>query len=234
MSENRIKQVKGVLFDLDGTLMDSEPLHFDSWKELLSGYGVALSHGNYLQSFAGVSIAENVKRLMNSIPIAEPIDVVMARREELYMRRLTSEPVRLMPFAAEILAWFKLARVPAGLVTSSSSREVALILSTGALPDIFKVVITRDDVDNYKPHPEPYEKASRLMGLRPEEYLVFEDTLSGVLAAKKAGLFCIGVQGQPEDAKKLSHHADHVFSNLGDARKFLSDANYFHVQALEG
>lgn len=217
----RHPHIKAILFDLDGTLIDSESVHYSCWNELLEPYGAKIGIEDYVANFQGVSITRNAERLRSVYGIQLGVEELIRGREALYQIRLSRGEIKLMPFASEILQACGRAQVPTGLVTSSARNEADVILKMTGFDQYFKESVTRTEVTNFKPHPEPYLTAATLMGVHAAQCLVVEDTFSGVSSAKAAGMLCFGVQADLVEAEKLRGIADRLFANLQEVSQFL-------------
>jgi HAD superfamily hydrolase (TIGR01509 family) len=184
-----------VLWDMDGTLVDTEPDWVASEFELVSQYGGTWSHehamnligndlmdtGRYMHEHAGIDLSP--ERI-----VSELLDRVAAR---------VSRTVPWRPGARELLADLRSRGVPCALVTMSYERFVTPILAS--LPDdTFDVVVTGDNVDRGKPHPEPYLTAARLLGVEPAQTVAIEDSNTGVRSAEAAGCTVLVVQNHVE------------------------------------
>ncbi len=204
---------KAVLFDLDGTLINSEMVHYSGWTELLSRYGKNLDLEYYETHFTGVSINENAQRVKEVFGLPLTVEELIHTKEQIYRGKIRNNGVPMMPYALEALEYFYGRGISIGLVTSSARAEVEIVLPGSGLARFFDVTITRDDVKNPKPDGEPYAKAARALGFASSEYLVFEDTATGVAAAKNAGLRVYAVQSQHEMKARLGA-ADRIFDDL--------------------
>jgi HAD superfamily hydrolase (TIGR01509 family) len=175
---------KGVLWDMDGTLVDTEPYWMATEVALAEEYGATwttedamhlvgnslISSGHYIRERTGMPLSaeEIVERLL---------DGVVAR---------VQHAVPWCPGARELLLALRAAGVPCGLVTMSYQRFVAPILEH-LPPETFRVVVTGDQVDQGKPHPEPYLTAAAALGLHPEDCIAIEDSDTGATSAAAAG-----------------------------------------------
>lgn len=215
-----MKTVKAILFDLDGTLIDSETSHYNCWNALLSAYGERLDHDLYMKDYSGVALAINAQKLIDTYHLDVRLAELVQRREEMMLKTFRDDEISMMPYAMETIAFFYKKTIPLALVTSSSRAEVAAILEKSCLKNIFTYTVTRDDVMHVKPHPEPYLRAVALLGCRKEDCIVIEDTASGISSAKSAGLTCFAVQQAPSTTG-----AERVFTDLGQAKAYLC-ANY--------
>jgi beta-phosphoglucomutase len=206
--------IKGVIFDMDGTLSDSETLSWAIWAELMAESGIEFSRSTYSQFVGGIniSVAEWLKaNHALEFSIEELEEHKMARQKRAYSDGL----LRPMPHAIETLSFFK-TRFPLGLATSTEKDDTLHKLRVLGFLDVFRAILCREDVEHRKPHPEIYLKASARLGLRPQECLVFEDTLIGVKAAKAAGCLTIAIPNSFTQHLDFSC-ADRVFPNLKTA-----------------
>lgn len=199
MSEN----LKAVLFDFDGTLMDSEPIHYEAWRQVLEPLGVTVDHDVFLERFVGVEDREAVRQLAELQNPPRDFDELWAtfpRKQQIFRQIIASKP-QVPPQTREAIAALKEAGYLLGVVTSSSSEEVIPLLERNGLSLYLDTAIFREDVVNKKPDPEPYLKA--LKSLNVETALVFEDSRSGIASAKAAGCEVIPVVDVAQVAQQI-------------------------------
>lgn len=178
------------LFDLDGTLIDSEARGRAAWTRLFVRHGVP-HDAALIASFAGRPGRE---------VIAEHLHAFTGRGlEEVYTEAVSYldlpdlPEVVAVPGSVELLKRLHAKRIPVGVVTSGTrGYALAELRSLGVLP-LLDVVITADDVTRGKPDPEGYLAGCRAVGVAPERTVVFEDAAAGVAAAKAAGTFCVAI-----------------------------------------
>lgn len=211
---------KALLFDLDGTLVDSEHFHFNTWNELLAESNIQLEYTDFLKNYAGIPLPGNAARLKELYHIESPLELLISRKENLTVERLRTSVINLMPFVQETLDFFKSRGLQMVLVTASKRPDVDEMFKKNGLNQYFDFLVTRSDVTNSKPDPESYNLAVEKLGLQKSECLVFEDTLNGLRAAKAAGLTCFAVQANTDDHNKLAD-ADHIFLDFQVVREFL-------------
>lgn len=215
-----MKAPKALLFDLDGTLIDSEFFHFECWNEILEEFDVALTYEDWLQTYAGVPMPANAARLVEKYNISTPIAQIIEQREKLTLERLKTKDVNLMPHVADVLEYFHQKNLTLALVTSSPRQDVEAVFERNGLGKFFKLIITRTEVAKSKPDPESYLVCVEKLGLQKEDCLVFEDTINGVKSAKAAGLTCFAIQSNTDEHHKLTI-ADKLFLDFNEVKTHL-------------
>ncbi len=215
---------KAVLFDLDGTLIDSEHFYFSNWAPILSeDYGLTINFEDWISHFAGHTLAHNVAMLNRDFKLkVDEEDMWFATRSRY--AKADMRTIRLMPHAQELLEVVKSKELTIGLVTSSYKTTVDTVLGEHKLLDYFSFFVTRESVENPKPHPEPYLLAHKNLELSKADILVVEDTSTGCTAAKEAGLFCAAVSKQAVERERLNH-ADVLTRNLKELENILFSAS---------
>jgi beta-phosphoglucomutase len=212
---------KALLFDLDGTLVDSEHFHYNVWNEILAESDVQLEYADFLKNFAGIPLPGNAKRLKELYEIEAPLEVLISKKEDLTNERLTTSTIELMPYVEETLDFFLAKGIAMALVTASKRADVDELFRKNGLNKYFNLLVTRSDVTRSKPDPESYNMAVKGIGFQKSECLVFEDTVNGLLAAKNAELTCFAIQSDKESHAKLAG-ADKVFTDFLKARTYIT------------
>jgi HAD superfamily hydrolase (TIGR01509 family) len=179
--------LSAILWDNDGTLVDTEPLYYQATRELLLTLGVEVTPEQYAR--IGLDEGRSIFDLAAERGIAR--DLIEARRQARNLRymELITGGVPLRPGIMECLGALH-RRVPMGIVTSSQRDHFERMHETTGLLPYFDFILTREDFRNTKPDPEPYLTAARRFDLEPARCLVIEDTRRGVIAAKRAGMEC--------------------------------------------
>ena len=181
-----------ILFDFDGVLADTEPIHWACWARVLTQFGVALTWEYYRDHGIGID-DKDMLRVLGRIA-SPPLDwrVLFAEypnKNELFRQRVLADPPfdrALDPFLKTLHLTYKL-----GVVTSSARAEIDPLLTAGGLRRHFDVVIGAEDVTRYKPDPEPYRKAGEFLGARTA--LVVEDSASGLASGSAAGFAVLAI-----------------------------------------
>ena len=184
---------KAVLFDHDGTLVDSEGQHWTLWNQVLKPYGVALTQAQYKDFYAGVPTDANAADLVARFGVQESPEVLARLKNESAQAYLQANAFPLMPGVRESIAQLQAAQLRMGLVTGARAYAIAATLRSRDLAPHFETVVAADDVVYSKPAPDCYLLALQRMGLQAHDTVAFEDTEHGVAAAIAAGLACVAI-----------------------------------------
>ncbi len=189
---------RAYLFDMDGTVADSMPLHFIAWNRVLAEYGCPVFDERFFYSLGGMPVREIVGTLNKRHGLSMPIEEVARRKEGLYYEQLPQ-----LTAVPEVLEQIESAhkRIPFAVVSGSTRESVTKSLQILGLLDKFDVLVCAGDYTKAKPDPEPYLIAARKLSVPPEACLVFEDTAMGVEAATRAGMQSVRIL-QPWERKQ--------------------------------
>ncbi|MFZ0663847.1 MAG: HAD family phosphatase [Acidobacteriaceae bacterium] len=179
---------RAYLFDCDGTIADSMPLHYIAWKQALGEQGCDFPE-NLFYRWGGMPVHEIISTLNKKHGLRMPVDAVAIRKESLYyeyLPRLTAVP--------EVLEVIESSRgLPLAVVSGSTRESVTASLKTLHLLDRFDALVCAGDYQRSKPHPDAFLLAAARLGVAPEKCLVFEDTVMGIEAATAAGMASVKV-----------------------------------------
>ena len=185
--------IQALIFDLDGTLANTEMLHFKAWREALLQNGVGeFSLENFL-SYVGTSNEKVANDYIQSDGIEKSQKELITQKQTLYMDLIPE--VELCTGTREILERFH-GKMSLAVASSSHEKEIRAILETHDLISYFPVILGGDMVQKRKPDPEIYLKAQTLLGKSPAECAAFEDSGPGLNAAKNAGMKAIAVPNE--------------------------------------
>lgn len=181
----------GVIFDMDGVLVDSAAAHFESWKRVATERGAGpISEAQFKATFGGRNSEIIASWFGETDP--ERAKAIGHRKEEIY-REIIRGNVQPMPGATKLIA--RLRRDGARLAIGSSGppENIAMICEAMAIADVFDAIVTGADVRRGKPEPEVFLLAAEKMGVTPARAVVVEDAPLGVEAANRAGMKCVGL-----------------------------------------
>jgi beta-phosphoglucomutase-like phosphatase (HAD superfamily) len=210
-----------VLFDMDGTLVDSEASHWQIWREVLARWSVELDEPTYQRWHAGMPTWDNAVDLVARVAL--PIDVAaLAELKAVHTRRFLAEQrFVLQPGAVAALDWCAAHGLRVALVTGASQESIRLVLGPHGLLARFETLVGMDDVPRNKPHPDGYLLALQRLGLGADAAVALEDSQHGVAAARAAGLACLALP-TPISAGHDFSPATAVLPNLAAATDWLA------------
>jgi beta-phosphoglucomutase len=213
------KGLRAIIFDLDGVLIDSSSCHADAFVEVLTPLGV---RDFEYRRFAGWRTPEVIRTVMSEygLPLdPDQVSQLAEAKSRLARRKLeSSDPVR--PGCGDMLRSLSQS-YPLALASSASRPSVELFFRLTGTASLFKSVLSGDDVQQAKPHPEIYERTIRTLGLEPSSCLVVEDAASGVKAAKAAGAKVIGLAVTLTALELEACGADLTIDQLSDLPRLL-------------
>jgi beta-phosphoglucomutase-like phosphatase (HAD superfamily) len=182
-------EFQAYLFDCDGTIADSMPLHYVAWKRALGEWGAEFDE-QLFYSWGGRPVAAIITDLNEQQGLAMPVAAVADRREKIFQDLLPQ--ISAVPAVLEHIE-DGYGRVPFAVVSGSTRESVTASLTSLGLLDRFDVLVCAGDYAEAKPSPEAFLLAARLLGVAPESCVVFEDTDLGVQAATAAGMAYVRV-----------------------------------------
>lgn len=189
--------IKGLLFDLDGVLVNTEHNHFIAWKRTAEKLGISFTEKDN-ELLKGVSRVDSLKAILKlgDIQVSEQeFEDLLTFKNVIYLDSITAlSPSDLLPGVASLLLKAKEMNILCGV--GSSSKNAKTILKLLNIDSYFKVVVDGFGVKDPKPHPEVFLNGAAALGIKPNSILVFEDAASGIQAAKAGGFTAIGV-GNP-------------------------------------
>jgi HAD superfamily hydrolase (TIGR01509 family) len=181
---------RALLFDLDGTLAETDSLHLPTWVDVLEPYGVRIDEEFYRQSVSGRNTAEIIRDLLPGLSDEQNRSVGEAKEARFRERATELEP---LPGLLDFVAWGRERGMSIVLVTNAPEENVEAILMALELRDYFDAVVLADEVEAVKPDPAPYEAALEKLGISAEEALAFEDSVSGISSSVAAGIPTVGI-----------------------------------------
>ncbi|MCW3115792.1 MAG: glycoprotease/HAD-superfamily hydrolase like protein [Segetibacter sp.] len=192
---------KGVIFDMDGTLLESTEADYRAWEKVFNNYNQELSFEKYAPML-GVKSADVVR---NEIGFHDELDVkrILKEKFDYFVEYVNENPIKPV-FAAETFLK-SLAQYPVkvALATSSRKEKMQMVLKQLDFMQYFEAIVTGDEVSNGKPAPDIFLLAAKRLGLSPEECMVIEDGPIGVAAAKSANMKCVAIT-ETHQAEQLS------------------------------
>lgn len=206
--------VKAFIFDMDGVIIDSEPLHFAVDLMILEQFGLNLDKEK-LEQYVGMTNPEMWKLIKEEYGVANTVEEMI---EAQLARKLTHldetelEPIRGI---RELLLELRNNNISIGLASSSPRVFIEAVLTKFTIIDQFSCIVSGEEVDRGKPAPDVYLEAARMLKVKPEDCVVLEDAKHGVKAAKRAGMRCIGYVNPNSGNQDLSE-ADFTVTSINE------------------
>jgi beta-phosphoglucomutase len=180
-----------LLFDLDGTLVQTEPLHFAAFNLLLKPFGRSIDEEIFTRHISGQANPAIMGFLFPELGLDDHRR--LADEKETAFRRLAKAGVPATRGAAELIAWAHAQGLSVGLVTNAPRTNAEMMIEVLGLADRLDIVVIGDELPRGKPYPDPYLAALKGLGIEAVDAIVIEDSLSGIAAAKAAGIEVIGL-----------------------------------------
>jgi len=208
-----------VAFDLDGLMVDTEPLFERSVREMLAARNLTLTV-ELAHRMLGTTTRQAFEHLREVLALEESVEVLSGESIDRLFALIDADPVPLLPGVLELMGRLESRGIPFAIATSSHREHVDRVLGRHEVLHRFQFVMTCEDVTRGKPFPEIYEKTARRFGHAPAEMIVLEDSPNGLRAAKGAGARCVVVPHARVPTDDL-HLADAIVSSLA-APEFLA------------
>jgi len=212
----------GVVFDMDGVLVDSAGPHFESWRLLGEEYGVAVTRQRFAATF-GRQNRDIIPMLFGAVS-PERSAAMSERKEEIY-RELIRGRVPAVEGAAELVRSLAASGVPMAIGSSGPRENIDLVLAGMGVADLIEVIVSADDVTRGKPDPQVFALACERLGLAASRCVVIEDAPAGVEAAKAAGAKAVAV---------LMHHPREAFDGAELIVERLDELTVVRLRGLVG
>ncbi|MFI8992911.1 HAD family hydrolase [Streptomyces sp. NPDC053542] len=213
-----------VIFDLDGTLVDSEPNYYEAGRRLLAQYGVEDFTWEHHARFIGIGTRETLEILKKEYGIDAPVSELLAGKNAIYLE-LAGAQTEVFPEMRAFVEQLHAAGHPVAVASGSSRAAIDAVLKGTDLDAMLSTRVSAEEVGRGKPEPDVFLEAARRLGVAPESCVVLEDAPPGAEAARRAGMRCIAI---PYVAKTAGDPAFEAAGLLfrGGQREFTARAAY--------
>jgi beta-phosphoglucomutase len=217
---NSRPQVQGVIFDMDGTLIDNMEFHEKSWLAFLEKHGIKSTQEEYAEKAHG-TIDQVLRRYFGELPESQ-VRLLAEEKEALY-RSIYSPHLKEIAGLTPFLQDLKSRRIPMAIATSGDRKNVAFTLDGLNITSFFDVIVSSEDVSVGKPDPESFILTAHRLGVQPANCLVFEDSLSGIASAHNAGMPVIAL---------TTMHPQEKLRDLPSVMKIIRDFTEIDIDLL--
>ena len=183
---------RAVLWDMDGTLIDSEEFHWIAWRDTLAKEGIAISREQFLRSF-GQRNDTILREWLDAAATPERIEQIGSAKEELYRELVRKNGMQALPGVAYWIHSLHEERWLQAVASAAPRENIQMVLDALNAGDWFQAIVSAEDVRCGKPHPDVFLTAACRVGVPPARCVVVEDAAAGIEAARRAGMRSIGV-----------------------------------------
>ena len=202
---------KVVIFDMDGLMVDTEPLQLEALNLVLRPYSIRLSETDWM-SYVGKKPKVNISTIKELYQANFDVETILCAQQDAY-QELLADKIIPMPGLMNAMNLFQKLGFKLALASSSKLGSINIILSKLDLQKVFHVVVSGDHVEHSKPNPEIFLLVARKLDVKPSHCLVLEDSAPGVNAAASAGMLCIAIPNRFTAANPFNH-ATLILNNL--------------------
>jgi len=192
-----------IIFDMDGVLLDSEPMHQEIIYETFQLEGIPFDKA-YIQTLTGMSAFPMWEKVKHDAQRSESVEELIKFHRDYFFKRLPEVKVPLVPHVKDVLEKFKNEGKHLSLASSSGRKLIDIFTQQTNIAHYFEVIMSGDDVQYSKPNPEIFLKVAQWYGLPATQFTVIEDSTNGVKAAKSANMKCIGFDNPLSGGQDLS------------------------------
>lgn len=187
--------LKAVLFDMDGVIVDTEPIHKKAYFKMFESFGADVDEELY-STFAGASTRKVCNTVIDRFGLKDPVEKLEEVKRTLFKEYFYNDSeFDMVPGVSELIAHYYGNNIKMVLATSASHATIDMVFERFDLKPFFNDVISGTDLKESKPNPEIFLKAAKLSGESAEQCMVIEDSTNGITAAHRAGIFCAGYNG---------------------------------------
>ncbi len=219
-----MKNIKAVIFDMDGVLIDTERISFNAFKEVLKEYNYEMTEKFYL-TMIGRNVKSIKELMMKEYGNDFPFEEVYEKKVKIAVSTIDRDGVIVKPGVHELVDYLKENNYKIAVATSTRKERAHYLLEQVGIKNKVDYIICGDQVENSKPDPEIFLKAAKGLDVKPEYCMVIEDSDAGILAAHRAGMTGINVPDMKEPDENMKKLANHICSSLLEVKNYMENSN---------
>lgn len=208
--------MKAVIFDMDGVIIDSEPIHFETDMETLKYFGCKISTKE-LEKYVGTTNEYMYTDIKRNFKLDQSLEEIINYRSKLVKRKIIYLELEPIKGIKELLMELKRRNIDTAIASSSPKDFIDTVIDKFKLQEYFKYIVSGEEVKKGKPYPDIYIETSKKLGVHPDKCIVIEDSKNGILAAKAAGMLCIGLKNINSGNQDLSN-ADIIVNSIKEIK----------------
>ena len=210
-----------IAFDMDGVLIDSQPLHYEIDMAVLKACGYP-ANLETVTPYTGVSNPDRWPEYKKSLALPQSVDRLIELQTTIMIETFNNANLTPIEGIPALLKFLKAKGIPCAVASSSSHELINLVLEKCKIREYFTHLVSGEDVKAGKPAPDIYLKAAKALSLPPEKCIAVEDSPIGILSAKNAGFTCIAFMNPSTHGQDFTH-ANHVVSHFDQCHKIISE-----------
>jgi beta-phosphoglucomutase len=187
---NLDNSLQGVIWDMDGVLIDSMEIQFDVWRNIFQSYGVDFQRKDFNRHF-GTTNLETIQFVLGDRLTAEE-SIVLADKKQSVFEKIALQQAKLIPGVTRWLEFFEQQNIPQAIASSNAQRFIEAITAHLDISSYFRAIVSAENLAS-KPDPSVFLESARRIQAEPSRCLVFEDAMAGVEGARRAGMKCIAI-----------------------------------------
>ncbi len=220
MQKSAERKFKGAIFDLDGVVVDTVPIHFKAWKKMFAEYGKKFTFKDYKEKVDGIPRIDGGKAILTDLSDKELVKAT-DKKQTYFLECLKEEKIPVFKTTIKLMKELKGKDIKIAVI--SSSKNLPYISERTGINKLLDVEISGNDITKGKPDPQIFLMAAGQIGLKPGNCVVFEDATLGVKAAKRARMICVGID---------RHNDPQRLKNTDITVKDLQEINYNKLASL--
>ncbi len=203
--------LEAVIFDMDGVLIDSEPFHLDVNEKIFENLGINLSEDEYL-SFIGTTHKDMWTTIKNRYNLPQGVPELVNMQISGNIEYIKNEEIEEINGITNLLSRINSENIKIGIASSSPTEVIELVTNKLGIRDYFSSIVGGEEIKKGKPAPDIFLKAAKCLNVKPSDCIVIEDSKNGVLAAKAAGMKCVGFKN-PNSGNQDLQKADLIIND---------------------
>ncbi|RKD31572.1 HAD family hydrolase [Thermohalobacter berrensis] len=210
-----MKELQAVIFDMDGVIIDSEPIYFDIERKLFKKLNIEISKKEH-HSFVGMTMEGMWEKIISQYNLEHKIDELIKLHEDSIFHYMTNaQNLPMVLHVKELIKLLSKEKVKIAVASSSPKKLIEIILEKLNITEFFDYIVSGEEVENGKPNPDIFLHTAEKLNVNPKKCVVVEDSRNGVSAAKSADMKCIGFKNINSGNQDLSQ-ADLIVDSIGD------------------
>lgn len=220
--------LKAIIFDMDGVLIDSEPVHYQANKQLMEQMGYKISY-EYYKQFIGSTCTRMWKTIIKDYELDKTVEWLLVESDKICDDIIREKGYPPVKGSVKLVRELVQAGYVLAVASSSKPERINKNVTSLGIQECFKKLVSGEKVENPKPAPDVFLKAAREIGVQPSDCVVIEDSDNGVSAAKAAGMVCIGY-ANPGSGEQSLNRADYIVESLENIDSFFVNMVYCHTK----